>query len=95
MTYLYTAIGMLPMIAVAAALLYMPLAILLHRRTAPYPFLRHVANYVLIGYTLALVWLTFFWASTDIPLTLDERLHLLPGDSFRYALQYDGGLWSS
>ena len=44
---------------------------------------------------MALVWVTFFWANTNIPLTLDERLHLLPGDSFRYALQYDGGLWSS
>ena len=95
MTYMYTAIGILPVIAIAAALLYLPLAILLHRRKAPYPFIRHAANYVLIGYLLALVWVTFFWASTSIPLTLDERLHLLPGDSFRYALQYDGGLWSS
>ncbi len=95
MTYMYTAIGILPVIAIAAALLYLPLAILLHRRKAPYPFIRHAANYVLIGYLLALVWVTFFWASTSIPLTLDERLHLLPGSSFLYALQYDGGLWSS
>ena len=95
MTYLYTAIGILPVIALAAALIYLPTALILHRRKAPYPFIRHVANYVLIGYLLALVWVTFFWASTNIPLTLDERLHLLPGDSFRYALQYDGGLWSS
>ena len=95
MTYMYTAIGILPVIAIGAALLYLPLALILHRRRAPYPFIRHVANYVLIGYSLALVWVTFFWASTHIPLTLDERLHLLPGDSFRYALQYDGGLWSS
>ena len=95
MTYMYTAIGILPVIAIAAALLYLPLAILLHRRKAPYPFIRHLADYVLIGYLLALVWVTFFWASTSIPLTLDERLHLLPGSSFLYALQYDGGLWSS
>ena len=95
MTYLFTAIGILPVIAIAAALLYLPPAILLHRRKAPYPLIRHVANYVLIGYLLALVWVTFFWASTNIPLTLEERLHLLPGSSFLYALQYDGGLWSS
>lgn len=95
MTYLYTAIAILPTIAVAAALLYTLPALALHRRRAPYPFIRHLANYVLIGYFLALVWVTFFWASTNIPLTLDERLHILPGDSFLYAFQYDGGLWSS
>lgn len=95
MTYMYTAIGILPITAIAAAILYLPFAILLHRRKAPYPFIRHAANYVLIGYLLALVWVTFFWAPTNIPLTFDERLHLLPGDSFRYALQFDGGLWSS
>ena len=95
MTYLFTAIGMLPLLAVGAAILYLPLALLLHRRRAPYPFIRHVANYVLLGYFLALVWVTFFWAPRNISLTLDERLHLLPGDSFLYAFQYDGGLWSS
>ncbi len=95
MTYLFTAIGMLPLTALAAALLYTPLALIMHRRRAPYPFLRHLANYVLIGYFLALIWVTFFWASTNIPLTLSERLHILPGDSFLYAFQYDGGLWSS
>lgn len=95
MTYLYTALAILPMIAVGAAILYLPLALLLHKKRKPYPFLRHVANYVLLGYLLALVWVTFFWASRNIALTLDERLHLLPGDSFRYAFRYDGGLWSS
>ena len=95
MTYMYTAIGILPIIAIAAALLYLPCAIVLHKRKAPYPFIRHVANYVLIGYLLALVWVTFFWASLKLALSLEERLHLLPGDSFCYALQYDGGLWSS
>lgn len=95
MTYLYTALAILPMIAVGAAILYLPLALLLHKKHKPYPFLRHVANYVLLGYLLALVWVTFFWASRNIALTLDERLHLLPGDSFRYAFRYDGGLWSS
>ena len=95
MTYMYTAIGILPIIAIAAALLYLPCAIVLHKRKAPYPFIRHVANYVLIGYLLALVWVTFFWASLKLALSLEERLHLLPGDSFRYALLYDGGLWSS
>lgn len=95
MTYLFTAIGILPIIALSAAAIYLPFAIVLRRRKAPYPFIRHLANYVLIGYLLALVWVTFFWASTSIPLTLDERLHLLPGSSFLYALQYDGGLWSS
>ena len=95
MTYLYTAIAILPTTAIAAAILYLPFALLLHRKRAPYPFIRHVANYVLIGYFLALIWVTFFWASTNIPLTLDERLHLLPGDSFLYAFQYDGGRWSS
>lgn len=95
MTYLFTAIGILPVIAVGAAILYTPLALLLHRKKAPYPFIRHVGNYVLLGYFLALVWVTFFWASTNLPLTLEERLHLLPGSSFLYAFQYDGGLWSS
>jgi glycopeptide antibiotics resistance protein len=95
MTYLYTALAFLPFSALAAAILYLPAAILLHRKRKPYPLIRHLANYLLIGYLLALIYVTFFWASTDIPLTLSERLHLLPGDSFLYALQYDGGLWSS
>lgn len=95
MTYMYTAIGILPITALAAAILYLPAALILHKRKAPYPMIRHLADYVLIGYILALVWVTFFWAPTNIPLTLEERLHLLPGDSFLYALQYDGGLWSS
>ena len=95
MTYMYTAIGILPITALAAAILYLPAALILHKRKAPYPMIRHLADYVLIGYILALVWVTFFWAPTNIPLTLEERLHLLPGDSFLYALQFDGGLWSS
>ena len=95
MSYLFDAVHFLPMTAVLAAAAYLPLAILLQVKKKPYPWIRHAANYVLIGYLLALVWVTFFWASTNIPLTLDERLHLLPGDSFRFALQYDGGLWSS
>ena len=95
MTYLYTAIGMLPAAALAAAVLYLPLALILHKLKAPYPFLRHVANYVLIGYFLALIWVTFFWWSGTSALSLSERLHLLPGSSFLYAFRYDGGLWSS
>ena len=95
MTYLYTALAFLPFSAIAAAILYLPAAILLHVKRKPYPFLRHLANYLLIGYLIALIYVTFFWASTNIPLTLSERLHLLPGDSFLFALQWDGGLWSS
>ncbi len=95
MTYLYTALAFLPLTAVAAAIAYLPFAILLHRKRKPYPFLRHLTNYLLVGYCFALIYVTFFWASTDLPLTLSERLHLLPGDSFLYAFQWDGGLWSS
>ena len=95
MTYLYTALAFLPFSVIAAAILYLPAAILLHVKRKPYPFLRHLANYLLIGYLIALIYVTFFWASTNIPLTLSERLHLLPGDSFLFALQWDGGLWSS
>ena len=95
MTYLYTAVALLPAIAVGAAIFYLPLALLLHRRRTPYPFIRHVANYVLIGYLMALVWVTFFWAPRNIALSLSDRLHQLPGSSFLYAFQYDGGLWSS
>ena len=95
MTYLYTAIMFLPATALAAAVVYLPFAVLLHMRRKPYPFIRHLANYMLIGYFFALIYVTFFWASTNIPLTFEERLHLLPGDSFLYAFQYDGGLWSS
>lgn len=95
MTYLYTALAFLPFSAIAAAILYLPLAILLHVKRKPYPFIRHLANYLLIGYLIALIYVTFFWASTNIPLSLDKRLHLLPGDSFLYALQWDDGLWSS
>ena len=95
MTYLQTALAFLPFSAIAAAILYLPLAILLHVKRKPYPFIRHFANYLLIGYLIALIYVTFFWASTNIPLSLDERLHLLPGDSFLYALQWDDGLWSS
>ena len=78
MTYLQTALAFLPFSAIAAAILYLPLAILLHVKRKPYPFIRHFANYLLIGYLIALIYVTFFWASTNIPLTLDERLHLLP-----------------
>lgn len=95
MTYLYTALAFLPLTALAAAIVYLPFAVLLHVKKKPYPFIRHLANYLLVGYFFALIYVTFFWASTDIPMTLSERLHLLPGDSFRYALQWDGGLWSS
>lgn len=95
MTYLYTAITFLPMTALAAAIVYLPFALLLHMKRKPYPFIRQLANYLLIGYFFALIYVTFFWAPTNIPLTLSERLHLLPGDSFLYAFQYDGGLWSS
>lgn len=95
MTYMYTAIRFLPLTALAAAIVYLPIAILLHFKRKPYPFIRHLANYLLIGYFYALLYVTFFWASTNIPLTLEERLQLLPGDSFLYALQYDNGLWSS
>ena len=95
MTYLYVAIRFLPLTALAAAIVYLPIAILLHFKRKPYPFIRHLVNYLLIGYFFALLYVTFFWASTNIPLTLEERLHLLPGDSFLYAFQYDGGLWSS
>ena len=95
MTYLYDAIYVLPFVAVGAAVLYLPLALLLHRRRAPFPLIRHVANYVLFGYLLALLWVTFFWAPVHMSLSLFERLHLLPGSSFLYAFQYDGGLWSS
>ena len=95
MTYLFTALSFLPFTAIAAALLYLPFAILLHVKRKPYPFIRHLADYLLIGYFFALIYVTFFWAPTNIPLARSERLHLLPGDSFLYALQYDGGLWSS
>lgn len=95
MTYLHTAIAMLPLTALAAAILYLPLALFLHRKKAPYPFIRHVANYVLIGYLVALIWVTFFWSSTFADIPLAHRVNLIPGDSFLYALQYDGGLWSS
>lgn len=95
MTYLYTAIMFLPMTALAAAVVYLPFAVLLHMRRKPYPFIRHLANYMLTGYFFALIYVTFFWAITW-PVRADVvRLHLLPGDSFLYAFQYDGGLWSS
>ena len=95
MTYLYDALAILPLIAVIAFLLYLPAAILLHVWRKPYPFLRHLADYLLIGYVLALVYVTFFWAPRSTALPMHARLHLLPGDSFLFALQYDGGLWSS
>lgn len=95
MTYLYTAIGILPVIIIGAAVLYLPLALLLHKRRMPFPFIRHLANYVLIGYALSLVWVTFFWAPTFPDMPLSDRLHLVPGSSFLYAFRYDGGLWSS
>lgn len=95
MTYLYTALTILPAIAVGAALLYLLFVLIQRKRSIPYPLIRHFANYVLIGYLLALVWVTFFWAPRSTDLPLDERLHLLPGSSFLYAFQHDGGLWSS
>ncbi len=95
MRYLYTAIRFLPMTALFAAVVYLPIGILLHVRKKPYPFIRQLANWLLVGYFFALIYVTFFWAPTNIPLTLKERLHLVPGDSFLYAFQYDGGLWSS
>lgn len=95
MTYLYTAIRFLPVTALLSAVIYMPVGILLHCRRRPYPFIRQLVNYLLVGCFFALIYVTFFWASTNIPLTLEERLHFLPGSSFLFAFQYDGGLWSS
>lgn len=95
MTYLYDTIRFLPFTAAAAALLYLPPAVILHVRKKPYPFIRHLANYLLVGYLLALVYVTFFWALTRNTVENAERLQLLPGDSFLYALQHDGGFWSS
>ncbi|MBQ1821205.1 MAG: VanZ family protein [Clostridia bacterium] len=95
MTYLYDAITFLPLTAVAAAALYTPLALLLHANRKPYPFIRHLANYLLIGFFFALIYVTFFWAVPHADMPLSDRLHLCPGDSFLFALQYDGGLWSS
>ncbi len=95
MSYLHDAILFLPMIAVAAAVVYLPPALLLHRRKKPYPFIRHLCSYLLIGYFFALIYVTFFWAVTRNDLPVSERLHPFPGDSFLYAMQYDGGLWSS
>ena len=95
MTYLYDTIRFLPFTAAAAALLYLPPAVILHVRKKPYPFIRHLANYLLVGYLLALVYVTFFWALTRNTVENAERLQLLPGDYFLYAFRYDGGLWSS
>ena len=95
MTYLYDAMRFLPLTALAAAVAYLPFAILLHVKRKPYPFIRHLANYLLIGYFFALIYVTFFWALTRNVQEDAVRLHLLPGDSFLYAFQYDGGLWSS
>lgn len=95
MTYLYDAIRILPITAAAAILLYLPIAVLLHVLKKPYPFIRDLSNYLLTGYLLALIYVTFFWAFTRNVCPNAVRLHLLPGNSFLYALQYDGGLWSS
>ena len=95
MTYLFDAIAFLPLTALAAAALYAPIAVYLSKKRGPYPFIRHLANYLLIGYFFALIYVTFFWAVRNADMPLSDRLHLLPGDSFLFALQYDGGLWSS
>ena len=95
MSYLFDAIRFLPITALIAAAAYLPLAVFLHTKKKPYPLIRHLANYLLIGYLAALVYVTFFWAITRSDLPLSERLHVLPGDSFLFALQHDGGLWSS
>jgi glycopeptide antibiotics resistance protein len=95
MTYLRDALLFLPLTAVLALLLYLPFWFVLRKKDRVYPFIRHMTNYLLIGYTLALIYVTFFWAVTRNDLPVSERLHPLPGDSFLFALQYDGGLWSS
>ena len=95
MSYLFDAIRFLPMTAVLAAAAYLPLAVFLLVKKKPYPWIRHLCNYLLAGCLVALVYVTFFWAATRSDLSINDRLHPLPGDSFRYALQYDGGLWSS
>ena len=95
MSYLFDTVHFLPMTAVLSAAAYLPLAILLHVKKKPYPWIRHLCNYLLAGYFAALLYVTFFWAVTRSDLPLSDRLHPLPGDSFRFALQYDGGLWSS
>ena len=95
MTYLFSAVEILPVIVLAAAVLYAPVALLLHHFKKPYPWIRHIANYALIGYGLALVWVTFFWTATRAGTPVSDRLNLTPGDSFLYAFRYDGGLWSS
>ena len=95
MNYLYDALKIMPFTALAAALLYLPLAVFLHVRKKPYPFLRDLVNYLLTGFMISLIYVTFFWAFTRRVNPDAVRLHLIPGDSFLYALQYDNGLWSS
>jgi glycopeptide antibiotics resistance protein len=95
MSYLFDAIRFLPLTALLAAAAYLPLAVFLHVKRKPYPWIRHLCNWLFAGCLAALVYVTFFWAVTRSDLPLSDRLHPLPGDSFRFALQYDGGLWSS
>ena len=64
MNYLYDALKIIPFTALAAALLYLPLAVFLHVRKKPYPFLRDLVNYLLTGFMISLIYVTFFWAFT-------------------------------
>lgn len=97
MRYLLNAAGVFPLLALISALLYVPVAFFLHRRTRP-QLIRHIANYLLLGYTVSLLWAVFLWAMPKAELAdapLRARLNLTLGAEWLRAYREDGGAWSS
>lgn len=98
MRYFWNAAMIIPLMGLLAAALYLPFALWFSRKRAPYPFVRHVANYLLLGYFLMLIWVVFFWtlpALGDEVVPLNQRINLQLGSEWYYAYTQDGGAWSS
>ncbi|MDO4543679.1 MAG: VanZ family protein [Clostridia bacterium] len=93
MRYFENAVVMLPIAAVLAALIYLPILIYLHK-ARKVQLLKHIANFTFTGYCLMLIWVVFFWMPGS-PVDWEHRINVVPFSEVVYAYQYDGGLWSS
>lgn len=93
MLYFQNAVVMLPLAAIISALIYLPFYLTIRRKQ---PFIKHLANFMLVGYFVMLAWAVFLWRGGFQIVNGSERIiNLQIFYEVIYAYQYDGGLWSS
>jgi glycopeptide antibiotics resistance protein len=75
----YYLIGVLPVMAVLSALIYLPIYLLSRRRYGKKPVIRHLSIYCLIGTILSILFATIFIYGFDITYISEYRLlNLVP-----------------